>query len=147
VILLAPLRERLQDLAELAEHFIHSSSLELKRPRIVLRPPVMRALLGHRWPGNVRELKNLIGELTARHSGKHILNADLEPMLGVSPDPDPKPDERAEIQWALEISGHVVSDAALYFGCARPHFYRLMRKHGLGPSEQKRESRDPGPSP
>jgi len=107
----------------------------------------MRALLVHRWPGNVRELKNLIGELTARHGGKHIQNSDLEPMLGVSPDPDPRSDEKAEIQWALEMSRYVVSDAALYFGCARPHFYRLMRKHGFGPLDQKADLRDPGPSP
>ena len=144
VIHLVPLRERLQDLPELAEHFIHSSSLDLMKPRIALRPPVMRALLGHRWPGNVRELKNLIGELTARHGGKHIHISDLEPMLRVTPDPDPRPDERAEIQWALEMSKYVVSDAALYFGCARPHFYRLMRKHRLGPFDQGRESRDGG---
>lgn len=147
VITLAPLRERFQDLPELAEHFIHSSSRELKKTRIVLRPPVIRALLGHRWPGNVRELKNLIGELTARHAGRHIQNTDLDPMLGSSPDPDPKPDERAEIQWALAMAGQVVSDAALYFGCARAHFYRLMRKHGLGPPELRRETGDPKPSP
>jgi len=146
VILLAPLRDRLLDLPELAEHFIRLSSRELKKSRIVLRPPVMRALLGYRWPGNVRELKNLIGELTALHAGRHIQNRDLDPILGNSPDPDPKPDESAEVQWALAMASQVVSDAALYFGCARPHFYRLMRKHGFGRPERRRETGGPGPS-
>ncbi len=134
VIRLAPLRERLRDLPELAEHFIRLSSRELKKPRIVLRPPVMRALLKYPWPGNVRELKNLMRELTARHGGQHIQNRDLEPILGSSPDPAPKSDETAEVRWALSMAGDVVSDAALYFGCGRAHFYRLMRKHGFGQS-------------
>jgi DNA-binding NtrC family response regulator len=145
VILLAPLRDRLLDLLDLAEHFIRLSSRELKKPCIVLRPPVMRVLLAYSWPGNVRQLRNLIMDLTARHPGSHIRTEDLGPHLGNLPDPDPKPNEKAELEWALAMAGEVVSDAALYFGCARAHFYRLMRKHGLRPPEHRRETGDLGP--
>jgi len=112
-----------------------------------MRPPIMRALLTFPWPGNVRQLRNLIMDLTARHPGTHIRTEDLEPHLGNLLDPDPRPDEKAELEWALAMAAGVVSDAALYYGCTRPYFYRLMRRHGLGPPEHRRETGDPGPGP
>jgi transcriptional regulator of acetoin/glycerol metabolism len=92
----------------------------------------MRSLLAFPWPGNVRQLKGLILDLTARQSGRPIRIEDVEPYLGKLSDPNPRSGEKAEVEWALEMAAGVISDGALYFGCARPHFYRLMRKHGLG---------------
>jgi len=69
-----PLRERPEDIALLAQHFIEKYSQIHKRHTTVISPAGIRMLQGHSWPGNVRELENVIqrgillngqGELTA----------------------------------------------------------------------------------
>ncbi|MDD2852806.1 MAG: sigma-54 dependent transcriptional regulator [Desulfuromonadaceae bacterium] len=56
---LPPLRERMEDIPLLAEHFLkRHGRCEGQLPRI--EPRVMRSLMAHRWPGNVRELENAI---------------------------------------------------------------------------------------
>ncbi|WP_081617279.1 sigma-54-dependent transcriptional regulator [Thioalkalivibrio sulfidiphilus] len=57
---LPPLRERAEDIPELAEHFLqHYARAHGARVRR-LAPEVVGALMGHGWPGNVRELENVI---------------------------------------------------------------------------------------
>ena len=57
---LPPLRERGEDIAELAKHFATSHAARLGIARPVLAPAAMRALMDYSWPGNVRELENVI---------------------------------------------------------------------------------------
>lgn len=57
---LPPLRERVEDIPLLAEHFLrrHGSDNDSLMWRI--EPDAMRSLMAHNWPGNVRELENAI---------------------------------------------------------------------------------------
>jgi PAS domain S-box-containing protein len=55
-----PLRERLQDMGLLAEHFVKLSSRRLGVPRPRLTKLHVEHLQGYDWPGNVRELQNVI---------------------------------------------------------------------------------------
>ncbi len=55
-----PLRERVGDLAELADHMMGLLSRQLGVARLPIGEDVLRALARYPWPGNVRELKNLI---------------------------------------------------------------------------------------
>jgi two-component system response regulator AtoC len=57
---LPPLRERGEDIAELAKHFAASHAARLGIAKPVLSPAAMRALMDYAWPGNVRELENVI---------------------------------------------------------------------------------------
>jgi DNA-binding NtrC family response regulator len=59
-LLLPPLRERTEDIGELANHF-----LERERPRRnkSIDPDAVAALTSHHWPGNVRELKRVCEQL------------------------------------------------------------------------------------
>jgi two-component system response regulator AtoC len=57
---LPPLRERGEDIAELAKHFATSHAARLGIAKPVLSPAAMRALMDYAWPGNVRELENVI---------------------------------------------------------------------------------------
>jgi psp operon transcriptional activator len=67
VITLPPLRERREDILELAEHFAMRMTSELERELFAgFSEDALRALLGHRWPGNVRELKNVVERAVAR---------------------------------------------------------------------------------
>ncbi|MBT5531463.1 sigma 54-interacting transcriptional regulator [Candidatus Poribacteria bacterium] len=64
-----PLRDRLQDLAPLADHILRAHAEQLGRPPLVVSPEAMGLLASHPWPGNVRELETalyLAAELAAR---------------------------------------------------------------------------------
>ncbi len=55
-----PLRERREDIPQLAEHFLTRYSRELGRQPPHLTPEAQERLRAHAWPGNVRELQNLM---------------------------------------------------------------------------------------
>lgn len=54
------LRERPEDVAVLAEHFLAGVREQYQRPELALSPAALRALEAHSWPGNVGELQNRI---------------------------------------------------------------------------------------
>ncbi len=56
----APLRQRLEDIPALAQHFIGRSCRQLNRPQPPLRLADIQRLQAYSWPGNIRELENLI---------------------------------------------------------------------------------------
>ena len=68
VITLPPLRERLEDIPLLAEHFANGMSRELEREFFAgFADEVMDKMLEYQWPGNVRELKNTVERSVYRH--------------------------------------------------------------------------------
>ncbi|MFN8058496.1 MAG: sigma-54 dependent transcriptional regulator [Vicinamibacterales bacterium] len=78
---LRPLRERLEDLPPLVDHFLAKVADELPergmRVRTV-RPEVIRALAAYPWPGNVRELRNVLFQaLVYKRGGDELLLSDL----------------------------------------------------------------------
>ena len=78
---LPPLRERGDDLAELAEHLLGRALERVGRARVEFADDAMTAMMHHKWPGNVRELQNAVeravilcegAEITAEHLGLQI---------------------------------------------------------------------------
>jgi len=59
-IVVPPLRERAEDIAPLAQHFLDRSCAELGRDPLRLSKQQVDNLQCHNWPGNIRELKNII---------------------------------------------------------------------------------------
>ena len=59
------LRERLEDLPVLAQHFIEHYSRKLGKPVIGISPSALQVMASYRWPGNVRELENAIARAVA----------------------------------------------------------------------------------
>ena len=78
-IRLTPLRERLEDLPELARFFIARFAREQGRTAVTaISGPALAALSAYPWPGNIRELRNVIYEtLVYKRAGSEILLADL----------------------------------------------------------------------
>jgi len=61
---LLPLRQRTDDIADLAEHFLRKSARTLSRRGLRLTREHVRQLARYDWPGNVRELRNVIERAT-----------------------------------------------------------------------------------
>jgi two-component system nitrogen regulation response regulator GlnG len=79
-IRLPSLRERSEDIPDLARHFLSLAASE-GLPAKSIAPEALERLAAHRWPGNVRELENMIRRLTALYSqetiGVEIIEAEL----------------------------------------------------------------------
>jgi two-component system, NtrC family, nitrogen regulation response regulator NtrX len=75
------LRQRAEDVAVLAEHFVAFFAHELKRRAKSIDREAMARLKDHSWPGNVRELRNLMERLMIMVPGETITAADLTPAI------------------------------------------------------------------
>ncbi len=75
------LRERREDIAMLARHFLAEAAAELGVERKVLLPEAQEYLVGLPWPGNVRQIENTCRWLTVMAAGREIRVGDLPPDL------------------------------------------------------------------
>ncbi|MCK5887964.1 MAG: sigma 54-interacting transcriptional regulator, partial [Alcanivorax sp.] len=76
-----PLRERDQDIALLARHFLRQAASEMGLEDKQLLPETIEALQLKAWPGNVRQLQNLCQQLCVMAPGEQILPVDLPASL------------------------------------------------------------------
>jgi two-component system nitrogen regulation response regulator GlnG len=74
---LPPLRERTDDIALLARHFLRQAAEEMGLEEKHLSPETIRVLQQKAWPGNVRQLQNLCQQLCVMAPGEQILPVDL----------------------------------------------------------------------
>ena len=74
---LPPLRERGEDIALLARHFLHQAAMEMDLEVKHLLPETIQVLQQKTWPGNVRQLQNLCQQLCVMAPGEQILPEDL----------------------------------------------------------------------
>ncbi len=131
----APLRERGDDVLELANYFLRQLARELGTAGKHLSTGAELALKRHEWPGNVRELENVVkaAAVTAR---RNVLSAE---DLDLAPSDTPPQDlkaardelERGLIERALWRNGGVISRAARDLSVSRVTLYDLLSKHGL----------------
>lgn len=132
---LPPLRERLEDLPELARTFAAGAARRYHRPLRALSAEALRALSAWTWPGNVRELSHAV-ERAVILSDNDTLRAedfDLAPRR-VAPGGGSlnlEENERRLVETALERHTGNVSRAAAALGITRAALYRRMEKFGL----------------
>ncbi|MEC9357930.1 MAG: nitrogen regulation protein NR(I) [Pseudomonadota bacterium] len=81
------LRERREDVPQLARHFLASAARELKAEPKRMRPEVIASLQRFEWPGNVRQLENVCRWLTVMAPGQDVHLLDLPPELRISTAP------------------------------------------------------------
>jgi len=136
-ITLPPLRERREDIAELAHHFLAIHARRLGKPIPKLDRDALQALLRHPWPGNVRELENVLLQAVLLCEGDRVRAADVRgPSRITQAKPirnraDYRNEERERIREALIASRWNVSQVARELGMSRPTLYRKMRQHGI----------------
>lgn len=81
---LPPLRERTEDIPDLARHFF-SCAAEEGLPRKDIEPAALEHMKRYRWPGNVRELENLIRRLTVLYPQDVVTVALIDQELVTPP--------------------------------------------------------------
>ncbi|HSZ20067.1 MAG TPA: sigma-54 dependent transcriptional regulator [Candidatus Acidoferrum sp.] len=134
-----PLRERREDILELAAHFLRKhapGSGDAYR----IAPELARALQSHDWPGNVRELENFIRRSLALSTGR-LLGPELLAHLETSPETQ-RPSaiaagvslrdaERELLERTLEATGGNRTRAAELMGVSLRTVRNKIRNYGL----------------
>jgi two-component system response regulator HydG len=129
---LPPLRERREDIALLADHFLEKLSVATNRRPPRLTAEAMDLLVAYHWPGNVRELENAVeralvinrsGELTAEDFSFQLRQAPA--AAGLSLDEV----ERVHIERVLRECQGNHSRAARILGIDRTTLYNKLRRY------------------
>jgi len=140
-IVVPPLRERAEDILDLACVFLREAAQSGSPPTVSAE--LEGWMLGYEWPGNVRELRNLCGYLHARSWGRDVIQlSDLPPehqrALATNAESELSPFERDLIEFerarlvkALKESRGNISVAARLLGMGRNTVSQRMRKFGL----------------
>jgi DNA-binding NtrC family response regulator len=76
-IRMPPLRDRLEDLPELARMFLARYAVKFRKPVKGISESALKILASYWWPGNIRELENLIERLVAVSDKEWITDEDL----------------------------------------------------------------------
>ncbi len=144
-VFVPPLRDRVDDIPRLAEHFMAELAREYGRRRKTFDPMAMSVLQRYRWPGNVREMRNVLERLMIMVPGDTIAPSDLsflEGSAGIDIAPGevsmPLHDardifERDYILKALASQHGNISRTADVLGVERSNLYRKMRGFGIAP--------------
>jgi len=140
-ITIPPLRERPEDIPQLAEFFLHHFRQHLGKPLPGLSRAAYDLLLSHNWPGNVRELRNLLEYAAIVTSGDLIRPEHLR-LQSLTPCHEAVTSDRISLTfnfscedfsldavnqqlmtWALEKCGNNKSSAARLLKASRKLFY------------------------
>jgi DNA-binding NtrC family response regulator len=155
------LRDRREDIFELALHFLSEHARRNGKPVTLLDEAATEALLAYDWPGNVRELENVIERAVVLADGPAVTLDELAPEVRrptrrrravavravaaerldgnglAAPEPEAPPDpdfldyERQRLLDALQEAGGNKSTAARLLAMPRSTFFSKLRKHGL----------------
>jgi len=135
---LPPLRERIEDIPILVEHFLKIYSKKYHKPLKGLSSATMKRLEKYHWPGNVRELQHALERAIIMSDTKVLQPSDF-----LFPSPEVKGDALTFDSYNLEeiekliihkaVSKHRgnVTHAAKELGLSRASLYRRMEKYGL----------------
>lgn len=147
------LRDRLEDVSLIAEHFLRKYTREMGKSIHGFSPEALAALRAYQWPGNVRELENVVERAVALESETHVQVATLPANLREGRPATPRPGangetvaeagagfnlerhlqdiERSHLERALERANGVQTHAADVLGLSFRQFRYLAKKHGL----------------
>jgi DNA-binding NtrC family response regulator len=154
-IAVPPLRERREDIPELAQHFLRLCAQRCGRAVTQMDDDALAALKGYAWPGNVRQLENFIERAVVVAEGPALTLRDMPPELlkpgdgngadGAEDGEEPEDlplgvraeraerhrRERERLVRALAATGGNKAEAARALGLARSTLVSRLKKHGL----------------
>ncbi|MGB7326834.1 MAG: sigma-54-dependent Fis family transcriptional regulator, partial [Rubripirellula sp.] len=144
---LPPLRERGDDILELASFFLSQFCTKARRETPTMTAAAKKRLLAHSWPGNIRELRNMMERLAYLTDGQKIDAADLafvnSPVAADSAIPLDLPLTDATRHFQIDyIERHIkraggnMTDAAEQMGLHRSNLYRKMKQLGMSDADE-----------
>jgi len=132
-----PLRERGQDLVDLAHYFLEQYRVKHKRPGLLFSPGALDGIQRNPWPGNVRQLQHSVERAVLMADGRKIESGDIFPGASDSPLPDDisRPTlaqlEEISIRDSIQRNGGNFSKAARELGVARSTLYNKMKSYRI----------------
>ena len=133
-----PLRERVEDIPLLIDHFLKIYSKKYNKPPKRISAGTLKKLEKYQWPGNIRELQHAIERAVIMSD-----SSSLQPSDFLFPSPETKGDgilldtynleevEKATIRRVLSRHGGNISQASKELGLSRTSLYRRLEKYGL----------------
>jgi two-component system NtrC family response regulator len=147
---LPPLRNRVEDIPDLVQHFFEVSKQRHQKPELTLAPQIVPYFSGYHWPGNVRQLENAIERMVVLSESDHITLSDLpeflrpvgrqlEPAISASPTEGMslKTVEKDLIVQALRQFSWNQSRAAKHLGITRKTLLYRIGKYGIEKGKSK----------
>ena len=137
---LPPLRDRIEDILPLAEHFLSGFCQQAGRPLLKISKEAKERMRSHAWPGNVRELRNLMERVAFLTANEEVRVDDLAFILspagtsslttavGSGLADATKQFQRDYIHQAIDRAGGNMSEAARGMDLHRSNLYRKMRQ-------------------
>jgi two-component system nitrogen regulation response regulator GlnG len=104
-IRLPPLRERVDDVGDLAAHFLRVAQRE-GEPVKTISPEAIRLMQNYSWPGNVRELENLVRRLSALYADESISAEIVQNELNIAERPS-APGAAGPMDVSMAVETHV----------------------------------------
>lgn len=138
-IQIPPLRERIEDIPLLADHFLTIFCRKYKMPVKRIAPNTLKRLERHPWPGNIRELEHAVERAVILSEGTVLQPHDFffnqcdderEPDL-YSAGYNLEETEKILVRKVIDKHGGNISKAARELGLTRASLYRRIEKYGL----------------
>ena len=137
-IKLPPLRERVEDIPLLVDHFLRLYSKKYQKTLKRVNAATLKKLEKYAWPGNVRELQHaleravILGEEQVLHPGDFLLlSAEAKEDGLIFDNYNLEEVEKAVIRRTISKHGGNISQAARELGLTRTSLYRRLEKYGL----------------
>jgi formate hydrogenlyase transcriptional activator len=144
---LPPLRERREDIPQLAAHFVEVFARRMGKRIEHIPQDILDAFISYSWPGNVRELQNLIERAVIRSDNGVLANPlpDKNPVTVKVSENRFRDCTRALILHALRETGWVIggpAGAAVRLGLKRTTLIAKMKKLGIHRTVDQTEPTD-----
>ncbi len=147
-LVLPPLRERIEDIPVLAEHFTQAVAQQNGWKAKLFSPEALEELKRYPWPGNVRELRNVVERLLLLADGERVEAAHVKlalpsPAAGDSPTTltplsaagtlaeRAQAFEREVLLAELKRHNHHMTNTARALGLERSHLYKKCQQLGI----------------
>jgi Nif-specific regulatory protein len=137
-ILIDPLRERREDIPELARHFLRRYAVQFGKTIKDFSADAIAALSSHNWPGNVRELRNVVERAVLLASGTMLTELELQRGIAESSSMavstaglSLEEMEKVHIDATLRSTGWKKSRTALMLGIERSTLDRKIKRYEL----------------
>jgi DNA-binding NtrC family response regulator len=138
-ITIPPLRERIEDIPLLLNHFVGVFAVRYRKTGLSLAPDTVAYLQRYPWPGNVRQLEHateravILSEQKILNTQDFLGHATSQPLQEAGDSFHLEAMEKQAIREAIQKHRGNLTKAALELGLGRTTLYRKISKYGLQP--------------